>query len=181
MSLDTVSQPPPSSSYLINPVTSRLSAAATTTTIPSTTQTDSDATTSNSSTHTHHSSHHHTLPTHILTPQAPTPSPTITPPPDIHLRPHSTQSPIAIVFEVLGGLAGFAFVLGFIRCLHSYRKTPNRDRVAAFVNRHRLEREMEELEQNNAFHHSYRFNPPPPPYFPKPPSYEGMNPFSDAR
>jgi len=138
---------------------------------------------SNSTHTTHHSSSSsrpptlHIPPTHILTPPFYGPTPTPIP----HIRPHSpdqqnTQSPIAIVFEVLGGLVGFVLVLGFIRCLYSYKKTPDRDRIAAFVNRHQLEREMEELERNNAFHqHSYQFNPPPPPYFPKPPSYEDMN------
>jgi len=165
-----------------------LSTAATTTSASTTTST----TTTHSSTHsnsTHHASHHIATPTTYQIPtynpvhphSAPSPSPApIVPSPDISSQSSSStsgshsQSPAAIAFEVLGGLAGFALVLGFLRCLYSYKKTPNRDRVAAFVNRHRLEREMEELERNNTFRgRSYRFTPPPPPpYYPKPPSYD---------
>lgn len=88
----------------------------------------------------------------------------------------SGQKPISIVFEVLGGLFASALILGFIRCYHNYRKTPGRDRIADILQRHHLQRELEELERNPVLlrrHQSLR--EPAPPYFPRPPSYENPN------
>jgi hypothetical protein len=85
-------------------------------------------------------------------------------------------SPVAVVFAVLGGLLGLLVLFGIMRCLISYGRTPDHDRVAAFINRHRIQREMEELEeqQYHSFIRRSSLNgPPPPPYLPRPPSYHG--------
>ena len=79
------------------------------------------------------------------------------------------QPVVAIVFEVLAGAAGLFIVLALARCLYSYKRTPARDRIGALLNRHRLEREMEELERDRMARISralepYRWRPPPPPY-----------------
>ncbi|KAL0949274.1 hypothetical protein HGRIS_009351 [Hohenbuehelia grisea] len=113
--------------------------------------------------------------THITFPQdtLPTqrPSRPDRPPPENRERRHPQQNPVAIVFEVIGALAGVALVLSIIRCIYSYRRTPNRDRIAALVERHRLQREMEELERNPRILRPPSFVEPPPPYLPRPPSY----------
>lgn len=83
---------------------------------------------------------------------------------------HHGPSLAAIVFETLGGLAGLMVALSFLRCIYSYRKTPERDRISSFVSRHNLE---EELAQR-ALRPSGLERRPPPPYFPRPPSYEGL-------
>ncbi|KAF4575124.1 hypothetical protein EYR36_006480 [Pleurotus pulmonarius] len=86
------------------------------------------------------------------------------------------QKPVAIFFEVLGGIAILALLLSLLRCLYSYKRTPRPDRVVDIVERHRLQREMEELRHNQAQRVNRRpaslMEPPPPPYFPRPPSYE---------
>lgn len=80
------------------------------------------------------------------------------------------QPVVAIVFEVLAGAAGLFIVLALARCLYSYKRTPSRDRIGALLNRHRLEREMEDLEQRDRMARisralePYRWRPPPPPY-----------------
>ncbi|PIL37326.1 hypothetical protein GSI_01019 [Ganoderma sinense ZZ0214-1] len=79
------------------------------------------------------------------------------------------QPVVAIVFEVLAGAAGLFIVLALARCLYSYKRTPARDRIGALLNRHRLEREMEEMERDRMARISralepYRWRPPPPPY-----------------
>ncbi|KAF8974169.1 hypothetical protein BDZ97DRAFT_1911383 [Flammula alnicola] len=87
-----------------------------------------------------------------------------------------SQKPISIVFEVLGGLFAVALLLGFLRCFHNYRKTPHRDRIADILQRHQLHRELEELERNPAALRRPSLREPAPPYFPRPPSYDAMNP-----
>ncbi|KAJ7167490.1 hypothetical protein C8R46DRAFT_1093166 [Mycena filopes] len=89
-----------------------------------------------------------------------------------HERPPHHQSMAIIVFEVLGALAGVAFVLSVVRCFWSYNRTPARDRIAAVMHRHQLQREMEELERNPPERHQSLREPPPPPYI-RPPSYDG--------
>lgn len=94
-----------------------------------------------------------------------------------HNQPQSGQKPISIVFEVLGGLAASALLIGFLRCFYNYKKTPGRDRIADILQRHHLQRELEELERNPGLlrrHPSLR--EPAPPYFPRPPSYEHVLP-----
>jgi hypothetical protein len=83
---------------------------------------------------------------------------------------------VAVAFEVIGGLLGLLVLFGVIRCLVSYGRTPDHDRVAAFIDRHRIQREMEELEgqQYQSFMRRSSMNgPAPPPYLPRPPSYHG--------
>ncbi|KAJ7044628.1 hypothetical protein C8F04DRAFT_1174418 [Mycena alexandri] len=86
------------------------------------------------------------------------------------LRPHA-QSTSVLVFEIIGALAGVAFVLTVVRCIWSYRRTPAADRIAAILHRHQLQREMEELERNPPERHQSLREPPPPPYL-RPPSYD---------
>jgi len=88
-----------------------------------------------------------------------------------HPHPH-TQSTSVLVFEIIGALAGVAFVLGVLRCVWSYKRTPAADRIAAVLHRHQLQREMEELERNPPERHQSLREPPPPPYL-RPPSYDG--------
>lgn len=84
----------------------------------------------------------------------------------------SSQKPIVIVFEVLGGLIGLAVIISCLRCCYVYNKTPKRDRIAAVLHRHQLERELEELERNPLALRRSPTGDPVPPYFPPPPTYE---------
>ncbi|OSD04648.1 hypothetical protein PYCCODRAFT_1424028 [Trametes coccinea BRFM310] len=84
-----------------------------------------------------------------------------------------SQPPIAIAFEVLGGIIALLVLLGLARCFIVWRRTPARDRIAALVDRHQLEREMEEQERERMERLSRalearRWRPPPPPYQPAP-------------
>lgn len=74
----------------------------------------------------------------------------------------------------------FFILFSFGRCFYSYRKAPERDRIAALLNRHRLEREMEEMERDRVDRFrqmmestSYQWRPPPPPYQ-QAPAYEAV-------
>ncbi|KAJ7129379.1 hypothetical protein C8R44DRAFT_872654 [Mycena epipterygia] len=111
-----------------------------------------------------------TKPTQI--PSGPNPTRPATPPPvkpSFHPHPHPQgQSVAALVFEILGGLAGCLLVLSLLRCVYSYNRTPNRDRITAILHRHQLQREMEELERNPP--DPRRSVEPPPPYL-APPTY----------
>ncbi|KAI0796967.1 hypothetical protein C8Q75DRAFT_802631 [Abortiporus biennis] len=88
---------------------------------------------------------------------------------------HSKKQPVvAIVFEVLAGIAGLAVILGLVRCFYVWKRTPSRDRIQTLLSRHRLEREMEELEREDLqrrMQHVRRtslYRPPPPPYLQAP-------------
>ncbi|KAI0832618.1 hypothetical protein BC628DRAFT_1414897 [Trametes gibbosa] len=114
--------------------------------------------------------------THRLPPPNPT-SPTGPPHPPPPPRPpppsRSGQPPVAIAFEVLGGIILLLVLVGIARCYIVWRRTPPRDRIAALMNRHRLEREMEEMERERMERLSRalearRWHPPPPPYQPAP-------------
>ncbi|EIW61687.1 uncharacterized protein TRAVEDRAFT_27209 [Trametes versicolor FP-101664 SS1] len=96
----------------------------------------------------------------------------------------SGQPPVAIAFEVLGGLVAVGLLAGIARCFIVWRRTPPRDRIAALMSRHQLEREMEEMERErmerlNQALEARRWRPPPPPYQPPPPDYETV-PHSDS-
>lgn len=89
---------------------------------------------------------------------------------------HHGQSPVAIVFEVLGAALALFLLFALARCFYSYRRTPPRDRIGAFMSRHQLEREIEEMERDRLQRFAqvvehYRWHPPPPPYQPAP-AYE---------
>lgn len=86
----------------------------------------------------------------------------------------SGQKPIFVVFEVLGGLLASGLLIGLGRCCYQYRNTPKRDRIAEVVNRHNLQRELEEIERNPQIlrRHLNSLREPAPPYYPAPPSYE---------
>lgn len=84
----------------------------------------------------------------------------------------SGQKPIFVVFEVLGGLLASGLLLGLGRCCYQYRKAPKRDRIAEVLNRHNLQRELEELERNPQILRRLSLREPAPPYYPAPPSYE---------
>lgn len=96
-----------------------------------------------------------------------------TQPPHSSGAPHrqSGQKPIFVVFEVVGGLIGSILLIGLLRCCYQYNKAPKRDRITEVLNRHHLQRELAELEQNS---HILRRPPlgPAPPYFPAPPPYK---------
>ncbi|KAF9006513.1 hypothetical protein BDQ17DRAFT_287977 [Cyathus striatus] len=124
----------------------------------------------------------HTQPTLHTQPHVPHPTPSFDPAqtdpppprPPFHPHPHHghPQKPITIVFEVLGGAVGLAFLLGFLRCCYVYQRTPKRDRIAAVLSRHQLERELQELERNpTALRRRSFILDPAPPYFPPPPAY----------
>ncbi|KDQ64373.1 hypothetical protein JAAARDRAFT_224003 [Jaapia argillacea MUCL 33604] len=77
------------------------------------------------------------------------------------------QSPGAIFGEVVGGLAGVILVLSVVRCIFSWRRTPARDRIAARISRHHLDREMAEAaaqDRLTRLHFEAPSHPPPPPY-----------------
>ncbi|KAI0772114.1 hypothetical protein BD413DRAFT_475205, partial [Trametes elegans] len=83
------------------------------------------------------------------------------------------QSPVALAFEILGGVVGLFILLGLARCYFVWRRTPAPDRVAGLISRHQLEREMGEMEQErierlNQALAARRWQPPPPPYQPAP-------------
>lgn len=109
--------------------------------------------------------------------------PTSTEPRQRHDGHQSSQKPINIFFEVLGGVVGLAILISCIRCCYSYNRTPKRDRIAAVLQRHQLERELEELERNPFTLRRSPSNDPVPPYFPPPPTYEvitSTNPASSS-
>lgn len=123
--------------------------------------------------------------THIASQDRP---PAATPPPFTHHQPqttplpsHHTQSPVVIAIEVLAGLAVLTIAFFLARCYISYRRTPSRDRVASLIHRHQLQREMEEMERNPADYRRSYGEPPPPPYFPRPPSYDVPTPSTPQR
>ncbi|KAI0638371.1 hypothetical protein C8Q77DRAFT_1154027 [Trametes polyzona] len=104
-------------------------------------------------------------------PTAPSPRPHPPPPPPAPAQ--RGQPPIAIAFEVLGGVVALAIFVGIARCYIVWRRTPPRDRIAALMSRHQLEREMAEMEQErmerlNQALEARRWRPPPPPYQPAP-------------
>ncbi|PPQ65569.1 hypothetical protein CVT26_000518 [Gymnopilus dilepis] len=119
-----------------------------------------------------------TLPTNAV---VPIPVHTHRPPPPPLPPPQSNQKPISIAFEVLGGLFGSLILVGLVRCCYNYRKTPSRDRIADILQRHNLQRELEELERNPAVLRRPSLREPAPPYFPRPPSYEDFNPPQPVR
>ncbi|KAK0190881.1 hypothetical protein F5146DRAFT_573601 [Armillaria mellea] len=86
------------------------------------------------------------------------------------------QRPIAVFLEILGGIIALAIVLSILRCIISYKRTPRRDRIAAIIHRHQLYREMDVLEYRMSpsfiSKRSSLKEPPPPPYFPRPPAYD---------
>ena len=69
-----------------------------------------------------------------------------------------------------------AFLLFMLsRCIYSWRRTPNRDRIEGLLSRHYLEREMAERERQEMEQRILRsssiIRPPPPPYI-SAPAYE---------
>ncbi|KAJ6628917.1 hypothetical protein B0H10DRAFT_104509 [Mycena sp. CBHHK59/15] len=104
----------------------------------------------------------------------PPPNPTTAPIPFASNTHRSQPSPhrqttAAIVLEILGALAGCLLLISFMRCVYSYNRTPNRDRITAVLHRHQLQREMEELERNPPDRRGSLVEPPPP--YLAPPSY----------
>jgi hypothetical protein len=80
-------------------------------------------------------------------------------------------SPALVFFEVLGALFFLGFAVGITRCLYSYKKTPNRDRIAGLLNRHWWHTQMEELAiQQASMPTRYSLPPPPPPDWSPPPA-----------
>lgn len=86
-------------------------------------------------------------------------------------RPHSHRriSTVGIVFACLGGIAATLILLAMARCFYLWRRTPSRDRIAGLLQRHHLDREMEEREREDLARRmresaAPRWKPPPPPY-----------------
>ena len=80
---------------------------------------------------------------------------------------------------------GLVIVLALARCLYAYKRAPPRDRISALVQRHNLEREMEELERDRMATlaralESFRWRPPPPPYQHAPAYETVVNPEGDG-
>ncbi|KAH9899663.1 hypothetical protein C8Q73DRAFT_787527 [Cubamyces lactineus] len=127
--------------------------------------------------------HSHPHPTWSYTPGHPIPithhwqpSPPPTNIPHANSSSDKAQPPVAIAFEVLGGIIALLVVAGLARCYISYLRAPRRDRIASVVDRHQLEREMaerqqEELEGLRRVLEARRWHPPPPPYQ-RAPDYE---------
>ncbi|EJF62400.1 hypothetical protein DICSQDRAFT_135993 [Dichomitus squalens LYAD-421 SS1] len=95
------------------------------------------------------------------------------------------QSAVAIAFEVIAGVVGLVVVLALARFLYAYKRTPPLDRVSVYVNRHNLEREMEEMERDRMATfaralESFRWRPPPPPYQHAPAYETVVNPEGDG-
>ena len=105
----------------------------------------------------------------------PHPVPSSSPSDSSTTRSSHHQSAAAILFEVIGGLTGLAFIIGCSRCVYKYKRTPRQDRIAAVVDRHLLERELAALEEAQEQMRQTRRNslvrPPPPPYQ-RAPEYE---------
>jgi len=106
----------------------------------------------------------------------PHPFGTLTPPPFPTFTPDSIpgnssdQTPIVIFFEVICGIVAIAIFLFLIRFFHSYRKTPDPDRVLGIISRYRLQVELEDLHRRPTTRRT-SIREPAPPYVPRPPSY----------
>ncbi|TFK55581.1 hypothetical protein OE88DRAFT_1651955 [Heliocybe sulcata] len=96
---------------------------------------------------------------HPPNPQMPHPSPR----PDRNL-PRGPSAGV-IVGAALGSLASIIVLASFARCLYTWRKQPDRDRIAEVVDRYQVQREMEEMarEDLEALRESVRRAPSPPP------------------
>ncbi|KAF7792887.1 hypothetical protein EIP86_003988 [Pleurotus ostreatoroseus] len=96
------------------------------------------------------------------------------PPPPLppHHSHHNSQSAVAIAFEVIGAVAGAFLIFMLSRCLWSWRRTPQHDRIETLLSRHYLQREMQERERTELERRIWRNasvqRPPPPPYQPAP-------------
>ncbi|TDL29235.1 hypothetical protein BD410DRAFT_892572 [Rickenella mellea] len=136
--------------------------------------------TKNTSSHSVSHSHSHSL-SHSrtgfrppsTTPPFHFPNPANAPPAHTHHIPPSPTptstrhgiSPAGILFSAIGGVVGLAVVLALLRCLYKYKRTPHRDRIAALLDRHRLDRELREMEEERITgHRPGVIVPPPPPY-----------------
>ena len=129
------------------------------------------------------------VPTHHVprpvTQPSPEQQPHSSPPQRPHPQWHSHDSPrrgksgmiVGIVFGVLGGIAGFFLLFAFGRCVHSWRRTPGRDRIRTMMDRHYLEREMQEREREDIerrFIQVVPFRRPPPPPYQHAPAYDAV-------
>lgn len=92
--------------------------------------------------------------------------------------PHG-QPVVAIVFECFAGVLGLFLLAGLTRCAYKYKRAPARDRIAALISRHQLEREMAQIErsdlQRRTRPRASMAGPPPPPYQPAP-TYDSVVP-----
>jgi hypothetical protein len=86
-----------------------------------------------------------------------------------------------IVFGVIGGIALVLVLFSLGRCLHSWRRTPGRDRIRTMMDRHYLEAEMAVREREDIERRVLQAAPalrrprraPPPPYQ-HAPAYESI-------
>lgn len=133
-----------------------------------------------------HLSHSMPRPTSLPSPDTPAhlPIPPHPNPPDMGHHPSSKNtkiSPVAIAFEILGGIIGLFILYTAGRCFWSWKRTPSHDRIEEVLNRHYVQREMEEREREDmerrlAHLRSVSGSPialPPPPYQ-HAPSYEDI-------
>jgi len=130
-----------------------------------------------SSTKSHTASHtvpftFHHVPPGMVTTAPPRPNPVNTP-----VAPSHHQSTAAIAIESVVGFIALVVLALLLRCFYKWKRAPRRDRIAALLSRHQLEREMEELEREDLerrmrqVRRSSLYRPPPPPYL-QAPSYE---------
>jgi len=121
---------------------------------------------------THFTFHPHPVPTASLDGPA---SPSVNNP--TLQTPHSShhQPPVAIAFEVIAGFALLSLILCCGRCMYKYRRMPARDRISAILDRHRLERELEEMEEAHPYARRTSLTRPPPPAYQHAPAYEGVS------
>ncbi|TCD69236.1 hypothetical protein EIP91_008339 [Steccherinum ochraceum] len=130
-------------------------------------------------------SHPHTATAHSAHPHL-VPGPNPTPFPPFHNGPPGPQPPrppqagpasrshrrittVGLVFACLGGIAATLILFAMARCFYIWRRTPSRDRIAGLLQRHHLDREMEEREREDLTRRmreqaAPRWKPPPPPY-----------------
>jgi len=122
---------------------------------------------------THFTFHPHPIPTASLDgPDSPSINNITSAPPP---HPSHHQPPVAIAFEVIGGLALLSLILCCSRCVYKYKRMPERDRISAVVDRHRLERELEEMEEAQPYRRRTSLTRPPPPAYQNAPAYEDVS------
>lgn len=86
-------------------------------------------------------------------------------------RSKTSQRNAIIAVSTIGGTFVLCFLLALVRCISRYKRPPKRDRIAEAIDRHNLQREMEELAFDPHALRRPSARDPAPPYIPRPPSY----------
>lgn len=173
--VDAATKPPSSStssSSSTHVVTTSVAGAHSTNNKPQAANTNAAATKSHS--HTTHSFPAQS--THFSFRPHPVPTASLDSPFSTSPQPPSSQShhqpPVAIAFEVIGGLLLLTLLLCCGRCMYKYRRVPARDRISLVLDRHRLERELEEMEEAHPYRRRTSLARPPPPAYQHAPAYD---------